>query len=180
MNPADPRDHGGAGARPHPPHGAVMMLPRLVGGLRCLDVIREMEDHLVVLTGARDRKGTPILTFPQNPRREKAKPEDFKRLLDYLLGVPWYVSCKSPSSFIVSLVPLLNEKLTYSQSQSESPSQCVTSSLARICIMSETLSQPDQINYFLILETICYLHYKRFLSEILEIELLLSLKGQLP
>ena len=65
-----------------------MMLPRVVGGLRLLDVLREMEEQVVLLTGARDRKGTPILTFPQNPRRERAKPEDYKRLLEYLLGVP--------------------------------------------------------------------------------------------
>ena len=80
---------GGHPAHLPPGASAVMMLPRLVGGLRCLDVIREMEEHLVILTGARDRKGTPILTFPQNPRRERAKAEDYKRLLDYLLGVPW-------------------------------------------------------------------------------------------
>ena len=62
MNPADPRGdnlphgaHGGAGARHHGHHqhhpqaaSASMMLPRLVGGLRCLDVIREMEEHLVI------------------------------------------------------------------------------------------------------------------------------------
>ena len=107
MNPAIPRDRGQGDNLPHGAHGvasprhhghhqhhhqgaaASMMLPRLVGGLRCLDVIREMEEHLVILTGARDRKGTPILTFPQNPRRERAKAEDYKRLLDYLLGVPW-------------------------------------------------------------------------------------------
>ena len=64
---------------------ANMMLPRLVGGLRCMDVMREMEEHLVILAGGRDRRGAPILSFPQNPRRERAKPEDYKRLLDYLL-----------------------------------------------------------------------------------------------
>ena len=110
MNPADPRDRGLGENLPHGAHGLAVarhghghqhqhhhpggaavskMLPRLVGGLRCLDVIREMEEQLVILTGARDRKGTPILTFPQNPRRERAKAEDYKRLLDYLLGVPW-------------------------------------------------------------------------------------------
>ena len=75
---------GGGGAPP-----ANMMLPRLVGGLRCMDVMREMEEQLLILTGGRDRRGAPILSFPQNPRRERAKPEDYKRLLDYLLGVPW-------------------------------------------------------------------------------------------
>ena len=85
--------HGGARAHSHghhPPHPpANMMLPRLVGGLRCLDVLREMEEQLVILSGGRDRRGAPLLSFHQNPRRERAKPEDYKRLLDYLLGVPW-------------------------------------------------------------------------------------------
>ena len=75
--------HQGGGHQPN------MMLPRLVGGLRCLDVMREMEEQLVILTGGRDRRGAPIISFHQNPRRERAKPEDYKRLLDYLLGVPW-------------------------------------------------------------------------------------------
>ena len=84
--------HGGAGAR-HPPGHAhppgTMMLPRLVGGLRCMDVLREMEEQLAILTGGRDRRGAPIMSFHQNPRRERAKPEDYKKLLDYLVGVPW-------------------------------------------------------------------------------------------
>ena len=85
-HPLHPHQQGGAGGGAPP---ANMMLPRLVGGLRCMDVLREMEEQLVILTGGRDRRGAPILSFPQNPRRERAKPEDYKRLLDYLLGVPW-------------------------------------------------------------------------------------------
>ena len=82
--------HGGARAHSHGHHPpANLMLPRLVGGLRCLDVMREMEEQLVILSGGRDRRGAPIISFHQNPRRERAKPEDYKRLLDYLLGVPW-------------------------------------------------------------------------------------------
>lgn len=86
--------HGGAGARhppghAHPPGPGTMMLPRLVGGLRCMDVLREMEEQLAILTGGRDRRGAPIMSFHQNPRRERAKPEDYKKLLDYLVGVPW-------------------------------------------------------------------------------------------
>ena len=66
-----------------------IMMPRLVGGLKCSDMRREMEDQLVILTGGRDRRGAPVLSFLQNPRREKAKSEDYKKLLDYLIGVPW-------------------------------------------------------------------------------------------
>ena len=84
--------HGGGRAHGHQPQGAAggqLMLPRLVGGLRCLDVMREMEEQLVTLTGGRDRRGASLLSFHQNPRRERAKPEEYKKLLDYLLGVPW-------------------------------------------------------------------------------------------
>ena len=97
------RAHGHVSHQPQPHHqpphqaaaaaaaaaGVGMMLPRLVGGLRCLDVMREMEEQLVTLTGGRDRRGASLLSFHQNPRRERAKPEEYKRLLDYLLGVPW-------------------------------------------------------------------------------------------
>ena len=69
--------------------GTLPSLPRAVAGLRCLDVVRELEDQLVLLPGGRDRRGGAGLAFPQNPRRERAKPEDYKRLLEYLIGVPW-------------------------------------------------------------------------------------------
>ena len=58
-------------------------------GLRCLDVLKEVEEGLVLLTGGRDRRGGAVLTFPQTPRRERARPEDYKKVLEYLLGVPW-------------------------------------------------------------------------------------------
>ena len=67
----------------------LMSIPRTVNGLRCMDVLREMEEQLLLLSGGRDRRGGAILTFPQSPRRERAKPEDYKRLLEYLLAVPW-------------------------------------------------------------------------------------------
>ena len=65
--------------------------PRTVGGLRCRDVGREVEEQLVLLTGGRDRRGGALLTLGQNPRRERAKPDDYKRLLEYLLSLPWYL-----------------------------------------------------------------------------------------
>lgn len=98
------RVHGGHhhhGAHGGPPHAAgpnpnfaqdnsrlLMSIPRTVNGLRCMDVLREMEEQLLLLSGGRDRRGGAILTFPQSPRRERAKPEDYRRLLEYLLGVP--------------------------------------------------------------------------------------------
>uniref|UniRef100_A0AAR5PYU8 Non-specific serine/threonine protein kinase n=1 Tax=Dendroctonus ponderosae TaxID=77166 RepID=A0AAR5PYU8_DENPD len=57
-------------------------------GQRALDLMPLLQERLVVLTGGRDRRGGPVLSFPANPRRERAKPEDYKRLLQYLMSIP--------------------------------------------------------------------------------------------
>ena len=87
--------HHHAGPNPNfAPENNRMLLagPRTVGGLRCRDVGREVEEQLVLLTGGRDRRGGALLTLGQNPRRERAKPDDYRRLLEYLLSLPWYGS----------------------------------------------------------------------------------------
>ena len=47
-----------------------------------------LREQLAVLSGGRDRRGGPVITFQASPRRERAKPEDYKTLLQYLFGVP--------------------------------------------------------------------------------------------
>ena len=48
-----------------------------------------LQEQLAILSGGRDRRGGALLTFPATPRRERTKPEDYRTLLQYLLGVPW-------------------------------------------------------------------------------------------
>ena len=62
--------------------------PRRADGPRCKDMLHEMEDQLVLLTGGRDKRGGPVLTFPQNVKREKARSEDYLKLLEYFTTVP--------------------------------------------------------------------------------------------
>ena len=62
--------------------------PRRTDGPRCKDILHEMEDQLVLLAGGRDRRGGPVLSFPQNVKREKARIEDYQKLLEYFLTVP--------------------------------------------------------------------------------------------
>ena len=62
---------------------------RRMDGLRALDVMALLQERLAVLTGGRDRRGGPVLSFPATPRRERAKPDDYRRLLQYLLAIPW-------------------------------------------------------------------------------------------
>jgi hypothetical protein len=62
---------------------------RRLDGLRAVDVMVVIQEQIAILSGGRDRRGGAILTFQATPRRERAKPEDYRSLLQYLLGVPW-------------------------------------------------------------------------------------------
>ena len=61
---------------------------RSVGVLRCIDVMSLMQDQLAVLAGGRDRRGGAIISFPASGRRDKAKPDDYRLLLQYLMSIP--------------------------------------------------------------------------------------------
>lgn len=62
--------------------------------LRAVDVMGVLQEKLAILSGGRDKRGGAIVTFPATPRRERAKPEDYKLLLQYLIGVPRWESVK--------------------------------------------------------------------------------------
>ncbi|XP_046675322.1 triple functional domain protein isoform X5 [Homalodisca vitripennis] len=76
--------------RPHSWHSAnhARIQGGRMDGLRALDVAALLQERVAVLSGGRDRRGGPVLTFPATPRRERAKPEDYRRLLQYLLAIP--------------------------------------------------------------------------------------------
>ncbi|XP_015585806.1 triple functional domain protein isoform X4 [Cephus cinctus] len=57
-------------------------------GTRAVEVLPLLQERLAILPGGRDRRGGPVLVFPTTPRRERAKPEDYRRLLQYLLAIP--------------------------------------------------------------------------------------------
>ncbi|XP_066586985.1 triple functional domain protein isoform X3 [Prorops nasuta] len=57
-------------------------------GTRAAEVLPLLQERLAILPGGRDRRGGPVLFFPTTPRRERAKPEDYRRLLQYLLAIP--------------------------------------------------------------------------------------------
>ncbi|XP_060534993.1 triple functional domain protein isoform X2 [Cylas formicarius] len=61
---------------------------QVMDGQRALELMPLLQERLVVLTGGRDRRGGPVLSFPASPRRERAKPEDYRRLLQYLMSIP--------------------------------------------------------------------------------------------
>ncbi|XP_055685708.1 kalirin isoform X2 [Lutzomyia longipalpis] len=57
-------------------------------GLRALDLLPLLQDKLAILPGSRDNRGGPIICFPSSTRRDRAKLEDWRRLLSYLIGIP--------------------------------------------------------------------------------------------
>lgn len=57
-------------------------------GVRALDIVSLLQERLAVLTGGRDRRGALLITFPFTPRRERAKPDDYRRLMEYLTSIP--------------------------------------------------------------------------------------------
>lgn len=65
-----------------------LVAAQAMDGQRALELMPLLQERLVILSGGRDKRGGPVLTFPANPRRERAKPEDYRRLLQYLMSIP--------------------------------------------------------------------------------------------
>lgn len=57
-------------------------------GLRAVDLISLLQERFVILTGGRDLRGGPVLSFPSTPRRDRVKPDDIRRILTYLFSLP--------------------------------------------------------------------------------------------
>ncbi|XP_026331830.1 triple functional domain protein [Hyposmocoma kahamanoa] len=57
-------------------------------GARALDVLPLLQERVASLTGGRDRRGGPIVWFPASSRRDRVTPDDYRRLLHYLMSIP--------------------------------------------------------------------------------------------
>ncbi|XP_043215264.1 kalirin-like isoform X2 [Amphibalanus amphitrite] len=57
-------------------------------GLRAMDVLPLLRDRVALLTGARDPRGGPILTFPASARRDRTGHEDLIQLMQYMYQIP--------------------------------------------------------------------------------------------
>lgn len=56
--------------------------------VRAAEVLPLLQERLALMPGGRDRRGGLLLLFPTTPRRERAKPEEYRRLLQYLTAIP--------------------------------------------------------------------------------------------
>ncbi|XP_024084054.1 kalirin-like isoform X2 [Cimex lectularius] len=65
-----------------------LYIPKGVGMEGGRDVMPLLEERVAVVTGGRDRRGGPLLTFPTSARRDRLKPDDYRRLIHYLINIP--------------------------------------------------------------------------------------------
>lgn len=73
-------------------------------GVRAIDIITLLQERVAFLSGGRDGRGGPIVSFPSTPKRERIKPEDLRRIISYLLNIPRLVVWLSDLKIGVALV----------------------------------------------------------------------------
>ncbi|XP_071527234.1 triple functional domain protein isoform X3 [Panulirus ornatus] len=63
-------------------------VPKRMDGLRAVDVMTILHEKVAFLSGGRDQRPGPILTFPASTRRDRLKHDDYRPLLQYLMQIP--------------------------------------------------------------------------------------------
>ncbi|KAH3753807.1 hypothetical protein DPMN_188457, partial [Dreissena polymorpha] len=66
----------------------ILYCGRRTEGLKAADIVPILRERVAYLSGGRDKRGGPILTFPSNTHPDKLKYEDLRRLMTYLASVP--------------------------------------------------------------------------------------------
>ncbi|KAJ0065818.1 hypothetical protein NL108_000035 [Boleophthalmus pectinirostris] len=56
--------------------------------LKAIDVLPILKEKVAFLSGGRDRRGGPVLTFPARSNHDRIRPEDLRRLVAYLATIP--------------------------------------------------------------------------------------------
>ncbi|GLD72169.1 kalirin [Lates japonicus] len=57
-------------------------------GIKASDVLPVLKEKVAFVSGGRDKRGGPILTFPARSNHDRIKQEDLGRLVTYLSTVP--------------------------------------------------------------------------------------------
>ncbi|XP_018430257.1 PREDICTED: triple functional domain protein-like, partial [Nanorana parkeri] len=57
-------------------------------GLKAVEVLPILKEKVAYLSGGRDKRGGPILTFPSRTNHDRIRQEDLRRLISYLACIP--------------------------------------------------------------------------------------------
>uniref|UniRef100_A0A8C9WDS0 non-specific serine/threonine protein kinase n=1 Tax=Scleropages formosus TaxID=113540 RepID=A0A8C9WDS0_SCLFO len=72
-------------------------------GIRASDVLPLLKEKVAFVSGGRDKRGGPILTFPARSNHDRIKQEDLRRLVTYLSTVPSEDVCKRGFTVIIDM-----------------------------------------------------------------------------
>ncbi|TRY59361.1 hypothetical protein DNTS_035330 [Danionella cerebrum] len=56
--------------------------------MKAIEVLPILKEKIAFVSGGRDRRGGPVLTFPARSNHDRIRQEDLRRLIAYLAGIP--------------------------------------------------------------------------------------------
>ncbi|XP_060915558.1 triple functional domain protein-like isoform X5 [Labrus mixtus] len=71
--------------------------------MRAMEVLPILKEKVAYLSGGRDRRGGPVLTFPSRSNHDRIRTDDLRRLIAYLAGIPSEEVCKHGFTVIVDM-----------------------------------------------------------------------------
>lgn len=71
--------------------------------MKAMDVLPILKEKVAYLSGGRDKRGGPILTFPARSNHDRIRQEDLRRLISYLACIPSEEVCKRGFTVIVDM-----------------------------------------------------------------------------
>ncbi|KAG9355723.1 hypothetical protein JZ751_000561 [Albula glossodonta] len=71
--------------------------------MKAMEVLPILKEKVAFLSGGRDRRGGPVLTFPSRSNHDRIRQEDLRRLIAYLAGIPSEDVCKHGFTVIVDM-----------------------------------------------------------------------------
>lgn len=71
--------------------------------MKAVDVLPILKEKVAYLSGGRDKRGGPILTFPARSNHDRIRQEDLRRLISYLACIPSEEVCKRGFTVIVDM-----------------------------------------------------------------------------
>uniref|UniRef100_A0A672T5H2 non-specific serine/threonine protein kinase n=1 Tax=Sinocyclocheilus grahami TaxID=75366 RepID=A0A672T5H2_SINGR len=71
--------------------------------MKAMEVLPILKEKVAFLSGGRDKRGGPVLTFPSRTNHDRIRHEDLRRLIAYLAGIPSEDVCKHGFTVIVDM-----------------------------------------------------------------------------
>ncbi|XP_023816065.1 triple functional domain protein isoform X5 [Oryzias latipes] len=70
---------------------------------RAMEVLPILKEKVAFLSGGRDKRGGPVLTFPSRTNHDRIRADDLRRLVAYLYSIPSEDVCKHGFTIIIDM-----------------------------------------------------------------------------